>query len=675
LTCTPFPKVYNQPSETRKSTSKVANEMNASSGLDCNDEEIMVFSSESEEPRHHSPLIEQDDSPEVIVRRENQVIRLLRIVTGMFLLLAAAATVTFIYLYLSQNQMDRFRSEYNALASTLVSSLHLDLRLNFWTAHTISKAVSLAIAMGNQPVTNFTIPDNLWDGVTQVARWSGEGVVASWIPFLYTDQQRIDFEAHVRTIDAGRKGEDPCYICGGPGLVVQDESASAEIASVSFTCGEAYRGGLNGAIPRDVCDSAQVALAEMCPCKPMSTYTAEVENGQTPTWSLSDGLYTFLGEDQQNITRVSREFGQAPYAPMYAISTRVDENIPPLYDLLSDPVRGRALTAAMFNGKGAISEMKLERGSYHDMSSDLYYPVFSDESQSRRVIGAIGLEFFWRGFITGAVPSKSDLVLLVIENTCGQAHSYVIDPIENSLSMRGITDLHDSKYDSMARSTSYEDYDTIVRTTGSLLEQAEYCSYKFVVYPTQVLENQYMKTNSPTLYASMACLIFVFTTLVFLSYDVMVRRRQAKVMASAKRTNDIVSSLFPENVRARLYERAAATGAPNFAIGAQDSQYFASSRSTAMTKSSSIFGSDPIADLFPHTTVMFLDIAGFTAWSSEREPSQVFMLLESLYHAFDSVARQLGVFKVETIGDSYVAVAGLPKPRKDHAVGKWKEPN
>jgi class 3 adenylate cyclase len=64
---------------------------------------------------------------------------------------------------------------------------------------------------------------------------------------------------------------------------------------------------------------------------------------------------------------------------------------------------------------------------------------------------------------------------------------------------------------------------------------------------------------------------------------------------------------------------------------------------------------------------MFADIAGFTAWSSEREPSQVFKLLETLYHEFDIVAARLKVFKVETIGDCYVAVAGLPAPDKDHA--------
>lgn len=64
---------------------------------------------------------------------------------------------------------------------------------------------------------------------------------------------------------------------------------------------------------------------------------------------------------------------------------------------------------------------------------------------------------------------------------------------------------------------------------------------------------------------------------------------------------------------------------------------------------------------------MFLDIVNFTAWSSERDPGQVFLLLETIYHAFDEIAKRMGVFKVETIGDSYVAVCGLPKPRDHHA--------
>jgi class 3 adenylate cyclase len=60
--------------------------------------------------------------------------------------------------------------------------------------------------------------------------------------------------------------------------------------------------------------------------------------------------------------------------------------------------------------------------------------------------------------------------------------------------------------------------------------------------------------------------------------------------------------------------------------------------------------------------------SGFTAWSSEREPGQVFILLESIYREFDKIAKRKKVFKVEVVGDCYVAVCGLPDPRKKHAV-------
>ena len=50
-----------------------------------------------------------------------------------------------------------------------------------------------------------------------------------------------------------------------------------------------------------------------------------------------------------------------------------------------------------------------------------------------------------------------------------------------------------------------------------------------------------------------------------------------------------------------------------------------------------------------------------------REPAQVFTLLETLYNEFDQIAKRRRVFKVETIGDCYVAVCGLPEYRKDHA--------
>lgn len=43
-----------------------------------------------------------------------------------------------------------------------------------------------------------------------------------------------------------------------------------------------------------------------------------------------------------------------------------------------------------------------------------------------------------------------------------------------------------------------------------------------------------------------------------------------------------------------------------------------------------------------------------------------------MYAAFDAIATRRRIFKVETIGDCYVAVTGLPEPRADHAVAMCK---
>lgn len=46
---------------------------------------------------------------------------------------------------------------------------------------------------------------------------------------------------------------------------------------------------------------------------------------------------------------------------------------------------------------------------------------------------------------------------------------------------------------------------------------------------------------------------------------------------------------------------------------------------------------------------VFADLVGFTAWSSTRDPAQVFTLLETFYKAFDGIASRRGVFKVRAV--------------------------
>ena len=78
-------------------------------------------------------------------------------------------------------------------------------------------------------------------------------------------------------------------------------------------------------------------------------------------------------------------------------------------------------------------------------------------------------------------------------------------------------------------------------------------------------------------------------------------------------------------------------------------------------------GEERIAESYPETTVLFADIAGFTPWANRTAPDVVVGLLEDLFNRFDTVAADCGIEKLKTVGDEYMAVAGAPVAREDHA--------
>jgi adenylate cyclase len=78
-------------------------------------------------------------------------------------------------------------------------------------------------------------------------------------------------------------------------------------------------------------------------------------------------------------------------------------------------------------------------------------------------------------------------------------------------------------------------------------------------------------------------------------------------------------------------------------------------------------GEERIAESYPETTVLFADLAGFTPWARQTDPARVVGFLDELFTRFDELAAEHGVEKIKTIGDAYMAVAGAPEPRTDHA--------
>jgi len=81
-----------------------------------------------------------------------------------------------------------------------------------------------------------------------------------------------------------------------------------------------------------------------------------------------------------------------------------------------------------------------------------------------------------------------------------------------------------------------------------------------------------------------------------------------------------------------------------------------------------IRGEQVSGDHMDATTVLFLDIVGFTSMSHRIPAGHVVHVLEQVFSELDTVCRTHGLTKIKTIGDSYMAAAGVPEVQDDHAL-------
>jgi Adenylate and Guanylate cyclase catalytic domain len=303
-----------------------------------------------------------------------------------------------------------------------------------------------------------------------------------------------------------------------------------------------------------------------------------------------------------------------------------------------------------------------------DPFSNIQFPIYgSFDRNDTKPVAMISAMVHWGSYLKGVLPNQAKGIIAIIENPCGGAYTFYING--GNVSLLGNGDLHDNTFDSFVHRTSFEDIERLDDGSEYGVEFLNtYCPVSLRVYPSQEFSDLY-NTNLPIAITLTVLLVFVFSVVMFLLYDRLVERRQRLVLTKALHSSAIVSSLFPTKVAEQMLEQR----------DSKDDIYKNSTTSMHRLKSLLNHNEDsngiptylrhePIAELFPHTTVIFADIAGFTAWSSTREPTQVFTLLQGVYQGFDSIAKRRKVFKVETIGDSYVAVTGLPDPQEHHAI-------
>ncbi|CAJ1960726.1 unnamed protein product [Cylindrotheca closterium] len=307
--------------------------------------------------------------------------------------------------------------------------------------------------------------------------------------------------------------------------------------------------------------------------------------------------------------------------------------------------------------------------------SMLVQPVYTNAS-SDEIVAILNSDVNWVSLFSLSSDESLPPVDVVVDDQCGQKFTLRLTGPKSIF--LAFDDLHDPAFN----------VDEIDFPFAELLQTHHVagtdCKYQVRVFPTQEFFDTF-HTSSPSSTAAIIGTVFAFMCIIFCLYDAAVHMRQKRILTVASQSEKILSVLYPKSIRDRLFgyeeeEDPAEGKTPSGIRGRlnhdlrktaakyQLKQFMTTTRpGDEMDHALNPYDSKPIADLFLHATVLFADISGFTAWSSVREPSQVFTLLEAVYNGFDMIAKRRKVFKVETVGDCYVAVTGLPEPTKSHA--------
>eukprot|EP00934_Nitzschia_sp_Nitz4_P004266 Nitzschia sp. Nitz4//scaffold216_size36101//31917//35797//NITZ4_007786-RA/size36101-snap-gene-0.13-mRNA-1//1//CDS//3329542209//4256//frame0 len=599
------------------------------------DVESQSTSNPDEESNHESKSASNDASnseddvshlKQSLTKRETEQVFRLRVLV-IAILFAAAGSVSFtIYKLTHNSEVDEFKSQYYSVAEKIIESFQE-------TMVQISAVSGLAVAatahsQDANEVWPFITLSNFQERAGSAIALSG-AVFLSISPLVQTEELAL-WEEYVRS-------DENAWI---------DEGLSYQQAK-----------GLN-----DFHDPAQVDKTWLTLDKvdPIHSYSSagKPQLSQTsgpflPQWQTSPVLQSSVVNENL--------FEEESFASI--VRDCIENEAAVLGGFVMSPagnVSSSNMHTAFFATIQSIAAGR-QKDYQGDPMSHLVIPIFDKlTGTDRTVMAVLRSTIHWTTYLNGILPSTVKGVTVVIKNECDGYFTYSVEGADASVVGEG--DLHDSGFDAYMVEGNFLTETITDGTLNGLQLNQEGCPYSFRVYPTNTFHDLYITSNPQRISIAVA-VVFLFTILMFFAYDYLVERRQRLILAKATQSTAIVSSLFPKQVRDRLLAGDLDKRKSEALMGPQNrvKSYLSGSNNNDQDD-------QVIADLFPHCTVFFGDISGFTAWSSTREPAQVFVLLQAVYGAFDVIAKRRRVFKVETIGDSYVAVAGLPEPQPNHAL-------
>lgn len=223
-------------------------------------------------------------------------------------------------------------------------------------------------------------------------------------------------------------------------------------------------------------------------------------------------------------------------------------------------------------------------------------PVAAGEDASlQTLVGIVHAQIPWHTFLMGQLPRTiAPGLKLVLRQSCGEIDTITYRLDGPDVAFSGITYQPQPEFSHLRQTATLEPFPAV---KGCEITMHAYATSDF---------RAHFQSNEPYYYLGAIIGIFVVAAMAFLIYDRAVEVRQEIVMAKVARSNAIVNSLFPTQVRDRLM--AGEANEEDFLSGtslarkAMDKAVKANENRHSNLR---LENSKPIADLYPHSTVMF----------------------------------------------------------------------
>lgn len=502
-------------------------------------------------------------------RKEQTAVSYLRVAVYSVVVITAVVVSLGAYIYSKQQQEQNFMNVFETNANKLADSF-LDS-----VQQKISALGSLSTSITNYALTNgLTFPNvtiENWETVGVKTRVQADGFVIEWAP-LVTDADREGWEEyayHHRDWQQRMFQSEESY------TALQDNHFGLDPIPVNNDPPKTPDGG----------DFPGYTKGIFAPGKPRTT-------------------------------RDIMPVGSGPFAPLWQMSPILPHNFLLNRDLLTRPVVKDAIQAVIQHKKIALSKASgvadpnnvtlaerkfidiandsMRRGQHRhdqgfyngDPTTSLTYPVFDTFAGFNRTLaGFLIMPLLWRLNFENVLPDGQDdglSLIAVMKNSANQSFSYRVDGPK--VTYLGFKDEHSPKYDDMyVFQNMAQTIDAKKGPHSQAFDDVELDTdvgrYYLYVYPSEVLESEHI-TNEPALLAVMVASIFIFTLAVLVAFDFLVARRQRVVMQKAVESRALVSTLYPKQVRDRLFKNDERSDERKSWKDPKDSSFLKSSAST-----------------------------------------------------------------------------------------------